>query len=132
MARDPRRTKIVKKKGQFRARDPKEVEVGWKSEAEPNRRKWDPQYRFYRPSPDRYWLVCGTCNHGGHRSRDYPTNWERDPRSLEPNSSINGEYERKARWRTAAGDRKIGIERINAPLRPTRKAKYPGSPLGHP
>ena len=39
MARDPRGTNIMKKKDQFQARDPKEVEEGWESEADPNRRK---------------------------------------------------------------------------------------------
>ena len=80
----------MKEKDQFRARDPKEVEEGWESEAESNRRKWDLRYRIYRPSPDRYGLVCGTCNHGGHRSRNCPTNWRRDPKSQEPNCMIDG------------------------------------------
>ena len=100
----------MKKKDQVRARDPKEVEESWELEADPNRREWNPRYRVYRPTPDRYGLVCGICNYGGHRSRDYTTNWGRDPRSLEPNYTIDGEYGHKARWGTVAGDRKVGIK----------------------
>ena len=37
MARDPRGTKIMKKKGQVQARDPKEVEENWESEADSNK-----------------------------------------------------------------------------------------------
>ena len=131
VGRDLRGTNIVKERDQFRARDPKEVE-GWESEADPNGRKWDPRYRFYRPSPDWYGIVCGTCNHGGHRSRDCPTNLGRDSMSQEPNCTIDGEYGHNARWRTVAGDRKIGIEQIDAPLPPTRKTKSPGNAAGSP
>ena len=119
----------MKKKDQVRTLDPKEeLEESWESEADPNRREWGLRYRFYRPTPDRYGLVCGTCKYGGHRSRDCPTNWGKDPRSLEPNCTIDGEYRHKDRWR----DRKIGIERIDAPLPPTRKAKRPGNAAGSP
>ena len=118
----------MKKKDQAWAQDPKEeVEESWESVADPNRREWDLRYRFYRPTPDRYGLMCGTCKYCGHMTRDCPTNWGRDPRFLEPNCTIDGEYEHKARWLTAAGDRKIGIERIDALLPPTRKAKSPGN-----
>ena len=132
MARVPRGTYIIKKKDQVRARDPKEVEESWESEADLNTREWDPRYRFYRPTPDWYGLVCGICNYGGHKSRDCRTIWGRGPRSLEPNCTIDGEYGHKARVRTVAGDRKIGIGRIDAPFPPARKANTPGNTAGSP
>ena len=76
--------------------------------------------------------MCGIYNYGRHRSRDCPINWGKDPRSLEPICTIDGEYGHKPRWRTAVGDRKIGIERIDAPLPTTRKVKIPGNATGSP
>ena len=117
----------MKKKDQARARDPKDVEENWELEADPNRREWDLRYGFFRPTPDRHRLVRWTCKYGGHRSQDCTTKWGGDPRSLGLNCAIDGEYGHKVRWRTTAGDRKIGIERIDAPLPPTRKAKISGN-----
>ena len=74
MAWDPRGTNIMRRKDQVRARDPKEEEESWESETDPNRREWDLRYRFYRPTPDWYGLVCRICNYGGHRSRECHTN----------------------------------------------------------
>ena len=80
MARDPRRTKIMKKKEQVWVWDLKEeVEENWELEADLNRREWDPRYRFYRPMSDRYGLVCWTCKYSGHRYQDCPTKWGGDP-----------------------------------------------------
>ena len=61
----------MKKKEQVKEQDLKEeVEENWESEADPNRQEWDPRYGFYRPMPDWYGLVYGTCKYGGHRSQD--------------------------------------------------------------
>ena len=91
MARDPRGTNIMKKKDQVQVWDLKEeVEECWESEADWNRREWDLQYGFYRPTPAHTGLVCQTRKYGGHRSQSCPTKWGGNPRSRRPNCKIDG------------------------------------------
>ena len=118
----------MKKKEQIHARDPKEeLEENWESEAHPNRQEWDLRYGFYKPTTDRYGLVCWTCKYSGHRSWNCAVKWGGDPRSQGPNCTIDGKYRHKAQWCTTAGDHKLGIKQINMLLPPTRKAKNPGN-----
>ena len=73
-------TKIVKKKDQAWAQDPKEeVEESWESEADPNRREWDLRYGFFKPNPDRYGLVCWTCKYRGAHVSGLSDQVERGP-----------------------------------------------------